>query len=137
MTFMVGFGPLLVFTASFVNRKSVWKLGKFDFFCGGLSFLGLLLWVLTREGNIAIVFSIVADGLAALPTVLKAYKEPETESYPVFLLAAISAIITLLTIDTWTFANYGFPLYILCICLLLTTLIKFRIGKKLIVAGNS
>src|SRR3989344_6026188 len=101
MTFMVGFGPLMVFTASFVNRRSVWKLTRFDFICGGLSVLGLLLWLLIEQGNIAIAFSIVADILAAVPTIVKSYKAPETESSQVFLFAAISAGITMLTIDEW------------------------------------
>jgi len=28
---MVGFGPLVVFVASFVNKRSVWELGPFDY----------------------------------------------------------------------------------------------------------
>ena len=37
LTFTVGFGPLVVFAASFVNPKSVWKLGRLDYTCGALS----------------------------------------------------------------------------------------------------
>lgn len=130
MTFMVGFGPALVFLASFVNRKSVWNLTSFDFVCGGLSVLGLVLWLVTKEGNLAIALSIAADGLAALPTVRKAYHAPETESAYVYLLAIISAFITLLTIDTWNFAYWGFPAYILIICGILYTLIHIRPSRQ-------
>ena len=139
MTFMVGFGPLLVFLASFVSRKSVWQLGKFDYTCGGLSLLGLSLWLITGDGVIAIGFAITADGLAALPTVVKSYKAPETESSLVFLLSAISAGITMLTISDWNFATYGFPLYIFIICVLIFTLIRFKLGKRMtqIRAGNA
>lgn len=42
MTFMVGFGPLMVVIASFISKKSIWKLSTFDYVCGGLSILGLL-----------------------------------------------------------------------------------------------
>jgi hypothetical protein len=126
MTFMVGFGPALVFVASFMNRKSVWNLTNFDFMCGGLSVLGLVLWLVTKEGNLAIALSIAADGLAALPTVRKAYRAPETESAYVYLLAMISAVITLLTIDKWNFAYWGFPAYILAICGILFALIHLR-----------
>jgi hypothetical protein len=131
MTFMVGFGPLLVFVASFVNRKSVWRLGRFDYICGALSLIGLLLWLITGEGVIAIAFAILADGLAAAPTVRKSYIAPETESGLVFLLSAISAGVTLLTIDEWNFATYGFPVYILLVCVLLFSLIHFRLGKRI------
>ncbi len=131
MTFMVGFGPLVVLVASFVNKKSVWKLGTFDFICGFLSVLGLILWALSRNSNIAIVFAILADGIAALPTVLKSYTHPESESYIVFSASATSAGITLLTIDKWNFATYGFPIYIFSICVLLTLLIRFEFGVKI------
>jgi hypothetical protein len=128
MTFMVGFGPLLVVLASFVNKKSVWKITKFDILCGTLSVVGLGLWVITRTSQVAIVFSILADGLAALPTLTKAFKEPETESYLAFLFGAISATITVLAAKTWNFTNVGFPLYILIICIIIFILVKFKVG---------
>ncbi|HSX53275.1 MAG TPA: hypothetical protein VLF90_02820 [Patescibacteria group bacterium] len=131
MTFMVGFGPLMVVIASFVSKKAVWKLTKFDFVCGGLSVLGLILWLITRQGNIAILFSIIADGLASAPTVLKSYRKPKSESPYVFMGGAISAGITLLTIDNWTFAQYAFPLYIFLICSLMASLIYFEVGPRL------
>lgn len=130
MTFMVGFGPLMVFVASFVNKKSVWQLSRLDYSCGALSLLGLVLWLLTKEANLAIIFAIMADGLAAVPTIVKSYKDPQTESSLVFGLGAISAAITLLTIDNWNFATYGFAAYILAITVLLYILIRFEIGIK-------
>lgn len=129
MTFMVGFGPLLVFLASFVNKKSVWKLGMFDVVCGGLALVGLVLWFLTRTSEVAIAFSIAADGFAALPTVVKAFKAPETESYLIFLLGATSAAITLLAAKVWDFAHIGFPLYIFIVCIIIFVLVRFRLGK--------
>lgn len=69
--------------------------------------------------------------MAAVPTVVKSFKEPETESGYVFSFGAVSAAITLLTISHWTFANYGFPLYILLICILLAVLIDTKIGPRI------
>lgn len=129
MTFGVGFGPLLIFIASFVNRKAQWKLGLFDLTCGVLSLIGLLFWYITRSGDIAIMFSIIADGLAALPTIIKSFRYPETENGWVYLTAAISALLTLLTIDSWNFAHYGFPVYVLIVCLIIFSLVQFKLGK--------
>ena len=128
-TFMVGFLPLLIFLSSFVNKKAYWKLGRLDIICGILSVIGLILWAITRVGNIAIFFSILADGLAALPTIVKSYKEPETENYLVYLAALIASAITLLTIKDWKLEQFGFPLYILVVDVVLIVAIKFRIGK--------
>lgn len=131
MTFSVGFFPLMIFLASFVNKKSEWKLTQFDLACGALSLLGLVLWLMTKEGNIAILFSIAADGLAAVPTIVKAYRYPETEIGWMWLTAAINGLLTLLTVTDWTFAHYGFPLYILLVDLIIYVLVQFKLGKKL------
>lgn len=131
VTFMAGFGPLLIVIASFISRNAVWKLTRFDFICGGLSVLGLILWLLTRQGDIAIVFAIAADGLAALPTLKKSFIDPDSESSFVFTLAIISSGLTLLTIDTWTVAHAAFPIYLLLICIVLVLLIRFKLGLKL------
>jgi len=131
LTFMVGFIPLLIFIASFVNKKAYWKIGKLDIICGVLSLVGLLLWQIIGTGLIAIVFAIIADGLAALPTVIKSYKFPETENWVLYFANAVSAGITMLTIKVWNLATFVFPLYILLLTGLLSVLIKFKIGKDL------
>lgn len=125
MTFMVGFGPLLIFLSSFVNRKAFWQITKLDIICGVVSVLALLLWLVTGSGFLAILFSIIADLIAGIPTLIKSYRAPETENYSVFLFGSISAAITLLAIDKWEFSYYGFPVYILAICFTLFILIKF------------
>lgn len=130
MTFVVGFNPLLVFIASFVNKKSEWKLHPIDKVCGILSLLGLLLWMVFQTGIIAIVFSILADALAGIPTVVKAYHEPETENPWPFIGGVISATIALLVARAYDFATIAFPIYILGICALLVYLIAIRPGRQ-------
>lgn len=129
-TFIVGFSPLLVFLVSFLNKKSEWKLSQFDYICGGLSVLGLIFWGITKVGNIAIFFSILADGLAALPTIVKSYNEPQTENYLPFSLGVINAGIGFLVIKEWNFQSYGFPVYLLIVNALIAFLIMSKIGKK-------
>ncbi len=130
-TFMAGFNPILILLASFVNKKSKWEIGKFDIICGTLSVLGLILWQITKIPNIAILFAITADGLAAIPTVVKSYTNPETENGAAYFVAMISGTIAILTIKTWDFAHYAFPIYIVAICLILFMLIHFRLGPKI------
>lgn len=135
-TFMVGFTPLLIFLASFVNKKAYWKLTKFDLLCGALSIIGLILWFVTKIGNIAILFSIFADLMAGVPTLVKSYKFPETENWIEFMSSFISVSIAMLTIKSWTFAYYAFPLYIFLYDLTAVILIKFKVGKRIKLSGN-
>lgn len=130
-TFIVGFVPLLVFTASFLNKKSTWEITKLDIVCGMLSILGLVLWMVTKVGNVAIFFSILADGLAAFPTIIKSFNEPETEDHMAYTLGVPNAAIALLILDNWRFENWGFSLYLLFVSSLLSVLILFKAGPKI------
>lgn len=96
-TFLVGFFPIAIFIATFFNKNSVWKLTIFDLSCGVLAFIGIILWQTTKIGDLAIIFSILADFFAAIPTLTKSFKYPETESYPAYLAGSSAALITLLT----------------------------------------
>src|SRR6266568_290024 len=107
------------------------KLTGFDLMCGALSIVGLVLWYITKSGDIAIIFSILADGLAALPTVVKSFNYPETESAWPYFASTISGILTLLTIKVWNLANIGFPLYIVLITLVIFSLVQFKLGKQI------
>jgi hypothetical protein len=131
MTFSTGFLPLTIFIASFVNKKAEWKITKFDLVCGVLSIFGLILWLITKVGNIAITFSIIADALAAIPTIVKAYKYPDTEIAWPWIATAFGVVLTLLTLSELTFANSGFIIYILIVNTLIFSLVQFRIGEKL------
>jgi hypothetical protein len=131
MTFSTGFLPLTTFIASFVNKNAEWRVTRFDLLCGVLSIAGLILWLITRVGNVAIFFSMVADGLAAVPTLVKAYQYPDTELAWPWLATVFGVVLTLLTLREWTFANSGFIIYILVVNTLIFSLVQFRIGEKI------
>lgn len=130
MTFSTGFLPLTTFIASFVNKKAEWKITTFDIVCGVLSIIGLVLWLITRVGNVAITFSILADALAAVPTIVKAYKYPDTELAWPWIATVVGVVLTLLTLNELTFANSGFIIYILIVNTLIFALVQFRIGER-------
>ena len=131
MTFSTGFLPFTIFIASFVNKKAEWKITTFDLVCGFLSIVGLFLWLITKVGNVAIFFSIVADGLAAIPTIVKSFKYPDTEVGWPWIATSIGVVLTLLTINKLSFANSAFNIYILVVNILIFSLVQFRIGEKL------
>ena len=111
-TFSVGFMPLLIFIASFHNPSAVWKIGRLDYVCGAMSVAGTLGWLFTRNGVIAIVAAIVADLLAGIPTLVKSWTDPDTESVNAYLGAFLNNAILLLTVTVWTTAEVAFPIYI-------------------------
>jgi hypothetical protein len=125
LTFVSGFGPALVLAASFMDRRAYWKITWPDLLCGLISVGALVVWLSLRAGTLAIALSIIGDAFAALPTILKSYRHPESESANAFLTGVFAAILTLLTVSTWTFANYGFALYLLVCDGLIFALVRF------------
>jgi hypothetical protein len=130
-TFVVGFMPLLVFIASFHNQSAVWKVGMLDYVCGLLSVGGTVGWLLTRSGVVAIVAAIVADGLAAVPTLVKSWTNPESESVSAYVGALLNSAILLLTVVHWTTAEVAFPLYIVCIAAVEVLLVGGKVGPRI------
>lgn len=106
--FMVGFGPFLILLASFWNKNAYWKLGRFDYLSGLLSLLSLALWALTQEPAIAVLFAILADFFASLPTLVKGWKYPETETGISYALSFVNALAGVTLLTSFDFANSGF-----------------------------
>jgi len=129
--FMSGFGPLIIFGISFINKKSYWKLTAFDYFCGVFSILALVFWLVTKQAEIAIVFAMLSDLFAAIPTIIKAWKYPETETLAPYLAGLFGIFSCLGIIKMWTFCELAFPVYLLILNLILVFVItRKKIFKK-------
>jgi len=128
-TFMSGFGPLLVFIASFLNKNAFWKLNSIDYICGASSVIALILWGITKEANLAIIFAILSDGLAAIPTLIKSWKDPDSETVTPYIIGMLFQTTTFLTVKYWEFSEFGFSLYLIIINIILTSTILLRRRK--------
>ena len=80
-----------------------------------MSVVGTIVWLVTRNGILAISAAIAADFLAGIPTLMKSWTHPETETVYSYLGAVISMAILLLTITHWTFEEAAFPIFIVCV----------------------
>lgn len=117
--FMSGFMPFLIFLFSFVTRNAYWKLETFDWTCGIFSLLALILWAVTKQPDVAIIFAILSDGSAAIPTIQKAWSHPKTENWTPFGAGLISALTSYFAIQSWTFAACAFPTYLIVVNLII------------------
>jgi hypothetical protein len=131
MTLMLGLVPCAVVVASFRNRNAVRKLGAFDAVCGAVSVSGLVFWAFINEPTAALVSFVVADQMAALPTLRKSWLAPSTESPRLFFLGSMNCAITVLTLTTATTAGVLFPGCILVTDLLMGLLIVSNVGPRL------
>lgn len=128
--FMSGFIPLLIFIFSFKNKNAYWKLTIFDYACGILSILAILLWLITKQPILAIILAIAGDALAALPTIRKSWIDPGTESSGPYLAGIVSQMTGLLAAQNYEFTQIGF----LCYLMTVNTVIMFSIHRHKIFA---
>lgn len=123
VTLAIAFGPLAVIAVAVLKGAQSLTLTRLDVWCLSLAIAGIILWIRTKDPLLALLMSIVADILASIPTVVKSYLTPQTESAAAYSLSIISMIVTLLTIRQWNVMSWAFPLYILVINLTFVTLI--------------
>jgi len=126
-----GFVPMVIFVASFVNRQSYWRLTRFDLGCGLLSFLALIFWGLVDSPSVAILFAATGNTLASVPTFLKAWRYPETETRITYVTSFLSVAIILPVIPDWNIENAAFQTMLL----LSTGLLLFAVFRKQIGIG--
>ncbi len=111
--FLAGFLPLLIVLASLLNPKSYWRLTIFDLTCGVFAGIALVLWLAVDEPRLAILFAAVGDGFAALPTIVKAWHHPDTETKSTYIASLLSVLLILPSIPAWTIENSAFQIYLL------------------------
>ena len=104
--------PLLVVAASFFNKKAYWKTEPRDYYLMGAAVVGMILWGVTENPNLAILFALLADVLAGIPTLLKSYRHPESESWIAYAISAVGFGISILAIQVFDFANAAFVVYL-------------------------
>jgi len=113
--FMAGFIPLLVLIAALIKQNAYWRITIFDIACGLFSFCALILWILTQNTDLSIIFAILADGLAAIPTLIKSWNFPETETGIMYIPGIFNNILGLLIIKQWIFSIYSFNIYFILV----------------------
>lgn len=138
-TLALAIGPLSIFVAALlVERRKRWHISRFDFGCGTLAVAGIILWQITANPSVAIVFGILADIAGGIPTVIKSYRAPRSERALPYFLSILSMILTLASLKEWTFIHSAFPIYILGINVLLFSLIASApLSSKRRVLGQS
>lgn len=110
--FMAATSPLLVMVFALIKRNAFWELGMIEYVCLTLSFLALFSFFILKTGMWATIFAILADGIAFIPTYIKSWKEPNTETLSSYYSGSFNAFLSFSTTNVLTFGSIGFALYL-------------------------
>jgi hypothetical protein len=103
-----------------------------DILCLIIALIGIVLWQVTKNPIVALYFAILADFTGFAPTLVKTYKQPETEYYLFFLMDVFAGIFSLMAVKTWALEQISYPIYILLINFVEVLLIvRPNISRKL------
>jgi len=125
-TFAAGFTPFLIVLAASFNKEAYWEIKRQDYLFAAIGIIGVVLWQVTDEPNLALTFALIADLAVAWPTIAKSFTNPETEDWKAFAFGSIGFLIALLSVQVWTYENYAFVGYLFVV----NTLIMILAARK-------
>ncbi|MBJ7289215.1 hypothetical protein [Williamsia sp.] len=128
-TLAVGLGPLLILCASFANRSSYWRVSGFDLSCGVVAAVALLAWLALDDPVLAVLTALAADAIGGVPTVVKAWRHPDTERPIVYLLAAANGTLALLSLSAYDVTTVAFPVYLILLGITMCAIVSRR-GRR-------
>lgn len=116
---------------SVIRKVGVWSTTVFDFVFFGLGILGIVLWQTLDMPILALICAIIADFSFGLPTIIKTYKNPESETYFVWFTATISGFLSLFALKSFVFSEVAYPLYLFLFDLTVLLLVLKIVKKKI------
>ena len=125
-TLAAGVGPLTVVATGLITRHNLARLGLSDLLCAVISVITLAFWLGLKNAPLAVFLAVMADATAALPTIRKAWREPDSENLLFYVLVGVGATLTLLTITTWEPTSWAFAAYMLALSVLLVGIVSGR-----------
>jgi hypothetical protein len=106
------------------------NINTFDTLCliGALASIGV--YIFLKEPLLSIILISAIDFVGFLPTLRKAYIEPYSETLTMFAFFAVSGVFTMLALHDYSLTTILYPLTLIGINILATTVIWLRrIGK--------
>lgn len=87
-------------------------LGKRDIRALIGAVVGLILWYLTREASYALIFVILVDSIGTSLTLIKSYKDPDSETLITWIMSGTSGIFGMLAVGSLNLVLLAYPLYL-------------------------
>lgn len=85
------------------------KWSKLDVFCLASAVLGVVLWQMAGNPNIAILTSAATALIASIPTFVSAWNDPSRENKTAWTIFWVSCVVALLAVPAWDVANAAQP----------------------------
>ncbi len=106
------------------------KFGLTEKLCLAIALVAIGLYVVTKDAVLAIGFNIVADLVAAWPTIAKTFRDPRSEAWFPWFLVSLAAALGTLSSEIRDVENLAFPIYLVLVNGLIASLAFAGRGKR-------
>jgi hypothetical protein len=93
-------------------RYGMGGASKLDKVCLGLAIALFAYWATVHDTRLSTLIAVIIDGTGAIPTVVKTYHHPQTETYPQWVLAGLGGLVTMLEVPRLDWALLIYPAYV-------------------------
>lgn len=122
------FGPLITAILSLRYGYAEWT--RLDTICIAAALISIIPWVFADSATTTLLINLLIDSTGAIPTLVKTYREPETEDFSAWVIFFIANTLQLFAISMWNLASlYPIYLFLLAGAMVVFTL-KGKIFKK-------
>ena len=122
--------PLGLLVLSLFSKNGAWKIRRIDYICAVFAMMAITVWIFSQSLFWATFFAVLADVWASIPTIAKAWTNPETDSLWIYVFSGLGNMLGLGILTVWNFASAGFSVYLVLLSIIMiTVLLRKKIWK--------
>jgi hypothetical protein len=123
-TAVVVVGCLVIASLSLTRGER--QITRLDWCCFIGALLSLILWILSKDAFVAIIFVTLTDALAFIPTFRKSYLRPFEETVSAYTLGAAGFVLELIAFQSFNPTTALYPVFIVTANVALACLLLLR-----------
>jgi len=126
---------LVIAFSAMAIKTGVWSTGFQDYAFLGAGLLGIVLWQTLNMPVLALICAILADLAFGIPTIIKTFKDPSTETPFLWAMSVLAEIFGLLALSNFSFSEAAYPVYLFIFDLIIF-LIILKVIKRRTIESN-
>jgi len=125
-------GILCTIVFFFGLKNGTRNITKTDWIAFGLAIVAIILWLIVKQPLISIILVVFIDFMSFLPTLLKGWKKPWSETIVTFGVSALKNGLSIYALSTYSLVNILFPAYsfIACTYFVIVLILRRKIIQK-------
>ena len=115
-------GPIIVAILAFKMGTGGWS--RLDKFCVTGVLLTVTVWWIFNSPLLALIASLCIDFFAAIPTIYKTFKDPNSEDTTAWICTATASVLNIFAIENFSFSIAVYPIYMITMNIVIVLLVS-------------